>query len=94
MDTYLLTVPEQPDFDIFLHYQEHFSNISDDKKIVVDFQLITQVDYSFLHNLMSIKYCFVSCLNEVKFINFSEELSDFFNEAQLKQFLNIPNLIH
>lgn len=94
IDTCVFIVPEQQDFDVFLNYKEQFSEVSGDKKIFVDFKNIKQVDYVFLHTLISMKSCFSSCSNEVHFINYSNEVNELFTEVHLKKLLNITNLIH
>jgi len=94
MDIHVLTVPEQLDFDIFQHYKEQLSRLSDSVTIIVDFQHIKQIDYIFLHTLLAMKSCFSSCLNEIKFVNYSAEISELFEDVQLEQFLRAPNLIH
>ncbi|MCW8933056.1 MAG: hypothetical protein OQL19_22795 [Gammaproteobacteria bacterium] len=94
METCVFVIPEQYDFDILQNYKEQCSDISDNKKIIVDFQHVKQADYFFLHILVSMKSCFSSCMNEVKFINYSDEINEIFEGIQLKQFLDIPNLIH
>ena len=94
MDTCVFIVPEQLDFDVLLTYKERASEVSDDKKIIVDFKNIKQVDYIFLHTLVSMRACFSSCNNEIRFINYSNEVKELFDEVHLKTFLNITNLIH
>jgi len=94
MDTCVFIVPEQLDFDVLLNYKEQFSEVSGEQKIFVDFKNVKQVDYIFLHTLISMRSCFSSCRNEVHFINYSNEVNELFEEVQLKKFLNITNLIH
>ncbi len=94
INTCVFIVPEQLDCDVLLSYQEQCSEVSDDKQIIVDFKNIKQVDYVFLHTLVSMRTCFSSCNNEIRFINYSSEVKELFDEVHLKSFLDITNLIH
>ena len=93
-DACIFTVPEQFEFDINKCFKDQYFDVVENSKIIVDFQHIKAVDYTFLHTLISMKSCFSSCMNEIHFINFSDEVNELLEEVHLPQFLEIPNLIH
>ena len=91
---YVLTIPEQFDFETYKLFKQQLSRLSNQCRVVVDFQHIKRVDYYFLHTLLAMATCFVSSLNEIKFINFSDEVNELFDEVNIKQLLKIPKLIY
>lgn len=79
----------------FCHeYHQEVSRLPEDVQIVVDFQYIKKVDYHFLNTLFSVKKCLSDKMNTINFVNYSKEVKELFEEIDVQNFLDLPNLVH